>query len=181
MPRPLSKKLSPAEKKAHEARLQVRRDRRASKKAVERAVLAASAAAEGEVDWENLVDYERTRLEGKAVAKSAKGGKNSPKVTAMARDQLADAFDFMGGVPALVAWGKRNPTEFYRLWARLIPKEVAEPVGAIPLESLLEKLATREHLSVHAAAVEIGEEAMEAGRKQALIEDATGLRPEEIN
>lgn len=168
-----------AEQKAHEAKLERRRERRASKKAVERAVIAASEAGEGAVDWDNLVEHERKRLEGKH--QPSKGGKSSPKVTAAARDQLADAFDFMGGVPALVAWGKKNPTEFYRIWARLIPKEVAEPVGAIPLESLLEKLATREHMSVHAAAIDIGQETLDAARKQVEIEDATGLRPEDIN
>lgn len=170
-----------AERKAHEAKLAKRRERRASKKAVERAIVAASEAAEGDINWDNLVEYERQRLEGKYTADKIKGGSKSPKVTAAARDQLADAFDFMGGVPALVAWGKKNPTEFYRIWARLIPKEVAEPVGAIPLESLLEKLATREHMSVHAAAMDIGQETLEAARKQVEIEDAKGLRPEDIN
>ena len=39
--------------------------------------------------------------------------------------ELTDrAFDELGGVPSLVAWGKKNPNEFYGLWGRLAPREV---------------------------------------------------------
>ena len=184
MPRPNTKTMTPAQKKAHAARLAKRRERHANRVAVDKAVAAAIEGGEGGADFDKMVEEERKRLEnqyGLGKHHGVEGGSKSPKVTVTARDNLAKAFDFLGGVPALVAWGKANPTEFYRIWARLIPKEVAEPVGAIPLESLLEKLATREHMSVHAAAIDIGQETMEAARKQVEIEDATGLRPEDIN
>lgn len=60
-----------------------------------------------------------------------------------ARNHLAKAFDLIGGVPALVTWGKKNPTEFYRLWSRLIPKESHVGISAMSLEDLLGKLATQ--------------------------------------
>jgi hypothetical protein len=141
----------------------------------------ASKAAEGQSDFQALVEAERSRMESRSVTDGRKGGSQSPKVTAAARDNLAMAFDLMGGVPALVVWGRENPTEFYRVWARLIPKESAESSAALPLETLLAKLASKEELSVGQAAFAIGMETLEAAREQVQIEDATGLRPEEIN
>lgn len=32
------------------------------------------------------------------------------------------AFEEMGGVDALAAWGRDNPKEFYRIWASLAPR-----------------------------------------------------------
>lgn len=53
---------------------------------------------------------------------------------------MAQAFERLGGVTGLVTWGKKNPDEFYKLWGRLVPKEVS--VGATgSLEDLLAKLA----------------------------------------
>jgi hypothetical protein len=46
------------------------------------------------------------------------------KLTTDVRQALQQAFDEMGGVPALVSWGASNPSEFYRLWAKLLPKEL---------------------------------------------------------
>lgn len=133
----------------------------------------ASEAAEGQADFVALVEAEKERQATSQQQKiAAKGGAQSPKVTVKARDDLALAFDLMGGVPALVVWGRANPTEFYRIWARLIPREAAEPSQAMPLETLLEKLATREEMSVGEAAIEIGVELLEEGRKQARLEDA---------
>jgi hypothetical protein len=54
-----------------------------------------------------------------------------------AKQQLTDAFERMGGVTALVKWGKSNRTEFYRLWARLIPKEDNVTVNTLTIEDVL--------------------------------------------
>ena len=62
------------------------------------------------------------------------------KTTAAAKQALEAAFQGLGGVPALVKWGKSNRTEFYKIWARLIPKDVQHDVGA-GLEDLLAQLA----------------------------------------
>lgn len=58
-----------------------------------------------------------------------------------AKESLETAFERMGGVAGLVQWGKKNPTEFYRIWARLLPKDVN--LGATAsLEDLLGRLAS---------------------------------------
>lgn len=41
-----------------------------------------------------------------------------------AKAQLEQAFHKLGGVPALVRWGKNNQTEFYKLWGKIIPMSV---------------------------------------------------------
>ena len=45
------------------------------------------------------------------------------KMTACARAAFQSAFDKMGGAKALYEWGEKNPTEFFKLYARLIPVE----------------------------------------------------------
>jgi hypothetical protein len=152
---------SKAAQKKHEAALANRRERLKAKRTLE----MASRAAEGQADFAELVEAEKSR-----IAKS-NAGAQSPKVMTQARDNLAQAFDLMGGVPALIVWGRENPTEFYRIWARLIPKEAAESSTALPLETLLEKLATREEQSVGEAAIAIGKETLEAARDAVERED----------
>lgn len=49
------------------------------------------------------------------------------KTTAAMKEAFRKAFDEMGGVPALVKWGKANRTDFYKLAARLIPHEIVGP------------------------------------------------------
>jgi len=43
-----------------------------------------------------------------------------------------DAFDLIGGVTRLAVWANSNPTEFYRLYAKLLPKET-EHTGSTEL------------------------------------------------
>ncbi len=60
--------------------------------------------------------------------KRAKGGGRKPgsvnKVTASIKAALSEAFDNLGGVQALTHWGAENPTEFYKLWAKMLPNEI---------------------------------------------------------
>lgn len=51
------------------------------------------------------------------------------KTTAAVKDALTKAFDGRGGVRALTAWADENPTEFYKLWAKLLPTEVTGKDG----------------------------------------------------
>lgn len=71
------------------------------------------------------------------------GPKGPQAVTVGAREKLASAFERMGGEAGLVKWGKKNPTEFYRLWARLIPKEENVNVNTVGIEDLLAELDAR--------------------------------------
>jgi hypothetical protein len=43
------------------------------------------------------------------------------KLTLAAKEALEYAFDAIGGQDALAAWAKENPTEFFKLFAKLIP------------------------------------------------------------
>ena len=61
----------------------------------------------------------RKRPEG---AGRKKGQPN--KTTTKAREAFALAFDSIGGGTALGKWARENPTEFYKLYARLIPVDV---------------------------------------------------------
>lgn len=153
-------------KTREEIALELKREQRRQARATRRAARGAEAALQKGVDA-GIVDPKALGVKQQTIAAS-----KTPKKMADARQSLADAFELMGGVPGLVRWGKRNPTEFYRIWARLIPKEAADATGALPLESLLDKLAARSEQSVLEAAEAIGEEALAAAHDKVSIEDA---------
>lgn len=59
------------------------------------------------------------------------------KTTASAKAALTEAFDKLGGVPALVKWGQAKPSDFYGIWSKLIPAEIKAELsspGGGPLE-----------------------------------------------
>lgn len=62
------------------------------------------------------------------MAKGRKTGGRRPgsinKTTANVKAALEDAFDKLGGVPSLVQWAEGDPGEFYKLWSKLVPKDV---------------------------------------------------------
>lgn len=62
------------------------------------------------------------------MAKGVKTGgrqKGTPnKKTAAVKEALDMAFTQLGGVSALVKWGKENPTPFYQAWVKLLPQKV---------------------------------------------------------
>lgn len=60
---------------------------------------------------------------GKPGPGRPKGSAN--KTTKAAREAFALAFDAIGGAKALAKWARDNETEFYKLYARLIPVEVS--------------------------------------------------------
>ena len=65
---------------------------------------------------------------------SRKGKPN--RTTSAAKEAFSLAFEGLGGVGAFTTWARRNPTDFYKLYARLIPVEshVGGPDGgAIPV------------------------------------------------
>jgi hypothetical protein len=177
--RPKKKYTDAVLRERHERALAKRRENAARKKTL----AMAAKAAEGQADFDALIAAEKARQsEAQALSdKRRNGGLASPKVTAKARDDLALAFELMGGVPALVVWGRANPTEFYRIWSRLIPKPVEDASHALPLETLLEKLASREALSVREAAIQVGEELLEEGRLAAEAEDVAAATKFTIN
>lgn len=46
------------------------------------------------------------------------------KLTTAAKEAFQIAFDKLKGVDGLVAWAKDNPTDFYKLYGKLIPIDI---------------------------------------------------------
>lgn len=180
-----------AEDAAHRAELDATEQREAlargeASREKRRATLATKRAENAEA----MLAEQRLRFEEKEAARERAGdpnpgekafraaeggpspGRGPSQVTRTARANLYAAFEEMGGVEQLVNWGRTNPTEFYRIWARLIPVEVDDETKTLPLEVLLEKLSQRADMTVEAAARAIGQEALTEAAKAALVEDA---------
>jgi hypothetical protein len=45
-----------------------------------------------------------------------------PRDRKFVEDTFQVAFDMFGGVPRLTKWAHENPTEFIKLWARMLPE-----------------------------------------------------------
>lgn len=74
---------------------------------------------------------EKQRAKGRKKGTPKTGGRaaGTPnKTTASVKEALTTAFDGLGGTLALTNWGKANPTQFYALWAKLLPQEVSAKV-----------------------------------------------------
>ena len=52
------------------------------------------------------------------------------RTTVSVKAALEAAVQGLGGVPALIAWGQQEPGEFYRLWGKLLPRNVTIEGGA---------------------------------------------------
>lgn len=82
----------------------------------------------------------RTEQPSRVALKTPGAKPNMARPRVEAKESLESAFSKLGGIEGLVTWGKQNPTEFYRLWGRLIPKDVSVSAST-SLEDLLAKLA----------------------------------------
>lgn len=179
MPREIKPKRTKAEQAQYDRYIARRRERAHERRAAEN----AQAIADAVVDLEAVTaaveiataDTPEEAAQIKRSKSAAKAGAQTPTAMGKARDNLTAAFDLMGGVNALVIWGRKNQTEFYRIWARLIPKEAVEPTTAMPLEDLLAQLATKSEKTVATAAYEIGEEVLAAAKAQVDVEDARAM------
>ena len=59
------------------------------------------------------------------------------KLTVSARAAFQAAFDGLGGAKKLQEWAEKNPDEFYRLYARLIPVEHVGDGGTGPISTVV--------------------------------------------
>jgi len=50
------------------------------------------------------------------------GSKN--KIQACARENVICVFNRLGGTAYMAEWAKENPTDFFKIYARLVPQEV---------------------------------------------------------
>lgn len=46
------------------------------------------------------------------------------KTTKLVKGAMTEAFERLGGVDGLVAWGRENQTDFYKLWIKLLPLQI---------------------------------------------------------
>lgn len=72
---------------------------------------------------------------GTRIGGRQKGTPN--KTTQSAREAFALAFQGLGGYARLQAWAEENPTEFYKLYARLIPVEHVGEGGSGPIATIV--------------------------------------------
>lgn len=63
---------------------------------------------------------------GNAGKGRPKGSAN--KTTVAVKDALNAAYEGIGGDKSLITWAKTNETEFYKLWAKMLPTEVKADV-----------------------------------------------------
>lgn len=66
------------------------------------------------------------------------------KTTAAVKEALQLAFEGTGGVPALIEWVEGNRTEFYKLWIKMLPTEIAGKLAVtLTQEEALDELDPR--------------------------------------
>lgn len=58
------------------------------------------------------------------------------KKTVAVKEALSMAFQGVGGVPGLTRWAEGNRTEFYKLWAKMLPQDL-KVSGSLTLEQLV--------------------------------------------
>jgi len=67
--------------------------------------------------------------QGRYLPKSAGRPKGTPnKIGALVKQNIIAVFDGLGGTAAMIRWAKKNRTEFYKLYARLVPTQVMATV-----------------------------------------------------
>lgn len=71
---------------------------------------------------------------GRKYGGRVKGTPN--KTTVEVKAALEEAFDKLGGVESLVAWGKSRRDLFYAMWVKLLPKNI-NVKGSLTLEDLV--------------------------------------------
>lgn len=76
-----------------------------------------------------------TFQKGDGRPRKPKGAVN--KITKSAREAFQLAFEQSGGFRELTAWAKANKTEFYKLYARLIPVEHVGEGGEGPIQTIV--------------------------------------------
>lgn len=74
------------------------------------------------------VDSKEVSVTGRRKPPAA--GKGRPKgavnkTTKAVKEALSIAFDELGGVDALKTWAQANQTQFYQLWGKMLPLQVA--------------------------------------------------------
>jgi hypothetical protein len=70
------------------------------------------------------------------------GAKN--KVSATAKENLIAVFTRLGGTAAMAKWAQENQTDFYRLYAKLVPQQIDVDVTTRPCDVSAEPLPAKD-------------------------------------
>lgn len=74
-----------------------------------------------------------THMEQTFKAMSERAALVVPKTKEFKRQEVIDAFrhsfELIGGIPRLAAWAHHHPTEFYKLYGKLLPTQSQHDVG----------------------------------------------------
>lgn len=112
---------------------------------------AESSESESEVrEYPDTEEYSetavqsRTASELRAVATSGNGVSRISVPKELRRQRVVnafqDAFELIGGVPRLAHWADSHPSDFFKLYARLLPVEASQRVthdGGITVRHVL--------------------------------------------
>lgn len=66
------------------------------------------------------------------IATIGRKGGTPNKITNIVKLSILDAFKELGGLKGFVEWGKDNRTEFYKIYAKLLPAEMKSAIDADP-------------------------------------------------
>ena len=77
-------------------------------------------------------EWEEAQLRLREMSNEA-GQLSVPKGPGVSRKQVVQAFqsafEMVGGIQRLAIWANDHPTEFYKLYARLLPSQASEALG----------------------------------------------------
>lgn len=70
---------------------------------------------------------EKQSINSKGGARPGAGRKQGVpnRLSATVKDNIIEVFEGVGGVDAMTGWAKENPTQFFNLYAKLLPLTVA--------------------------------------------------------
>lgn len=86
---------------------------------------------------ENISEIQGRFRKGQSGNPAGKPKGLSNKMTIAAREAFQLAFEGMGGIEGLIAWGRENPNEFYKLYGRLIPVDIRAGLQVMQFEPLI--------------------------------------------
>ena len=79
---------------------------------------------------------------GNSDSAGKKPGRRGPgKLGGQAKENIAAVFTRLGGTAAMARWAKKNQSEFYRIYARLIPVDTVLQGEDGPLTIVVKRFA----------------------------------------
>ena len=64
------------------------------------------------------------------------------KVSGTAKENMICVFTRLGGTAAMANWAREHPSDFYRLYAKLLPHELTGPMGN-PIQIVFNELQAK--------------------------------------